>query len=117
MRFLIVLLLISSCSSNSKNEELKMNENLDHIRTTLIKHIPTFRDCHARAGLNREKKNLIHLEFTIKKDGNVSNPIAKSKNKKIPKGFLNCLERSLETIKFSPPPNGGVIDVSQPLNF
>ena len=88
----------------------------DVIRRILREHIPQFRYCYQRELDSASKKiqGAVKLDFVIGASGNVTNASVESRlNRKI----KSCVARVLRGIQFPEPLGGGVVEVSQPINF
>jgi hypothetical protein len=88
----------------------------DIVRKILREHIPQFRYCYQREldSNSRRVQGTVKLNFVIGASGAVTNASVESRlNRKI----RGCVAKVLRGIQFPEPLGGGVVEVSQPINF
>ncbi len=91
----------------------------DMIRRILMENIPQFRSCYQRV-LDRSAKSfegVVKLDFVIGASGHVARAGVETADNKIPSKVKSCVVNVLKGIRFPEPPGGGVVEVSQPMNF
>lgn len=91
----------------------------DMIRRILMEHIPQFRSCYQRV-LDRAAtafEGVVKLDFVIGASGHVTKAGAVTRDSKIPGKVRKCVVNVLRGIRFPEPLGGGVVEVSQPMNF
>lgn len=90
----------------------------DTIRKILIDHIPQFRYCYQKV-LDRSKREfsgIVKLDFIIGASGHVTKAAADSVDR-MPLQVQSCVVNVLRGIRFPEPRGGGIVEVSQPMNF
>ncbi|MBT6326621.1 MAG: AgmX/PglI C-terminal domain-containing protein, partial [Bdellovibrionales bacterium] len=90
----------------------------DTIRKILIDHIPQFRYCYQKV-LDRAKKEfqgIVKLDFVIGASGHVTKAAADSVEQ-MPFEVQGCVVNVLKGIRFPEPLGGGIVEVTQPMNF
>ncbi len=90
----------------------------DTIRKILIDHIPQFRYCYQKV-LDRAQKEfqgIVKLDFVIGASGHVTKAAADSVEQ-MPFEVQGCVVNVLKGIRFPEPLGGGIVEVSQPMNF
>lgn len=91
----------------------------DTIRRILIEHIPQFRHCYQQE-LDRASavvQGVVRLDFIIGASGHVTRAGVETVRDDLPGGVQNCVVNVLRGIRFPAPRGGGVVEVSQPMNF
>lgn len=91
----------------------------DLIRRRLVEHIPQFRHCYQQE-LDRASaaiQGVVRLDFMIGASGSVTRAGVQSAEGDLPQGVQNCVTNVLRGIRFPAPRGGGVVEVSQPMNF
>lgn len=91
----------------------------DAIRRILIEHIPQFRHCYQQE-LDRAAQavqGVVRLDFIIGASGHVTRAGVESAAANLPTGVQSCVVNVLRGIRFPAPRGGGVVEVSQPMNF
>ena len=89
----------------------------DTIRKILMDHLPQFRFCYQKE-LDQAKSEFsgrITLNFVIGASGNVTR--AGVKENSMPPEVRGCVVNVLRGIPFPAPRGGGVVEVTQPMNF
>ena len=89
------------------------------LRKILREYIPQFRHCYQQElmGQSEKIKGIIDLNFTISPEGKVAKHNIRAKDARFSKKGIGCMGQVLSIIDFPRPKGGGVVDVSQPLNF
>ena len=89
------------------------------LRRILREYIPQFRHCYQQelATHSEKIKGVVDLNFTINASGKVSRHNIQVKDAKFSSDGVNCMGKVLSVIDFPKPKGGGVVDVTQPLNF
>jgi len=125
LRTLLIPLVLVGCSSQSVNNiEVKETKALggiepDAIRGVLIKTIPQFRICYQNQLDTTGKvfSGVIRLDFLIESTGKVGKSKVTSSSGPFSKKTKNCILEVLKKTQFPKPLGGGVVEVSQPVNF
>ena len=89
----------------------------DTIRKILMDHLPQFRFCYQKE-LDRAKNEFsgrVELNFIIGASGHVTK--AGVLNASVPSSVRSCVVNVLKGIPFPEPRGGGVVEVTQPMNF
>ncbi|MCK5072568.1 MAG: AgmX/PglI C-terminal domain-containing protein [Bacteriovoracaceae bacterium] len=87
------------------------------IRKILREYLPQFQHCYQQELLRNEKiKGVIKLDFRIAQNGKVSKVAIKGRTRFSRPG-RSCMVSVMKMIQFPKPKGGGVVDVTQPLNF
>ena len=89
----------------------------DTIRKILMDHLPQFRFCYQKE-LDRAKNEFsgrVELNFIIGASGHVTK--AGVLNASVPSSVRGCVVNVLKGIPFPEPRGGGVVEVTQPMNF
>ena len=89
----------------------------DTIRRILMDHLPQFRFCYQKEldKSNKEFSGRITLNFVIGASGYVTR--AGVKESSMPAKVKGCVVNVLKGIPFPSPRGGGVVEVTQPMNF
>jgi len=90
----------------------------DVIRRILQDHIPQFRNCYQQE-LDRSKAafdGIVPLNFIIGSSGHVTRAGVVGQSN-MPANVKKCVINVLRGIRFPEPLGGGVVEVSQPMNF
>ena len=89
----------------------------DTIRKILMDHLPQFRFCYQKEldKSNKEFSGKITLNFVIGASGYVTR--AGVKESSMPQDVRGCVINVLKGIPFPAPRGGGVVEVTQPMNF
>lgn len=90
----------------------------DVIRQILVENIPRFRYCYQKV-LDRSKQafnGIVKLNFIIGASGYVTKAGVDSVSQ-LPTTVKSCVVNVLRKISFPEPAGGGVVEVSQPMNF
>ncbi len=89
----------------------------DTIRKILMDHLPQFRFCYQKEldKSNKEFSGRITLNFVIGASGYVTR--AGVKESSMPQIVRGCVVNVLKGIPFPSPRGGGVVEVTQPMNF
>jgi len=90
----------------------------DVIRRILQDHIPQFRNCYQQE-LDRSKAafdGIVPLNFIIGSSGHVTRAGVVGQSS-MPANVKKCVINVLRGIRFPEPMGGGVVEVSQPMNF
>ncbi|OFZ52337.1 MAG: hypothetical protein A2381_13825 [Bdellovibrionales bacterium RIFOXYB1_FULL_37_110] len=88
------------------------------IRKILQEYLPQFQHCYQQELMRNDAvKGVVRLDFRINKDGAVSNVSMSAKNAQFSSRGVGCITQVMNMISFPQPKGGGVVDVTQPLNF
>ncbi len=88
------------------------------VRKIMREYIPQFRHCYQRELIrNPSVKGVFDVDFQINRSGKGVNVSVKSQGKGFSSTGQTCLTRVVKLIKFPRPKGGGLVDVSQPMNF
>jgi hypothetical protein len=90
------------------------------IRRILMEYIPQFRSCYQKVlgdGIHGNFQGVVKLDFIIGASGHVSRAGIEVADNAIPAKVKTCVIDTLKGIPFPAPPGGGVIEVSQGINF
>ncbi|OFZ22755.1 MAG: hypothetical protein A2202_00630 [Bdellovibrionales bacterium RIFOXYA1_FULL_36_14] len=88
------------------------------IRKILQEYLPQFQHCYQQELMRNDAvKGVVRLDFRINKDGAVSNVSMSAKNAQFSSRGVGCITQVMNMINFPQPKGGGVVDVTQPLNF
>jgi hypothetical protein len=90
------------------------------IRRILMEHIPQFRSCYQKVlagGRHGNFQGVVKLDFVIGASGHVSRAGVETADDSIPSKVKSCVVNVLKGIPFPEPSGGGVVEVSQPINF
>jgi len=88
------------------------------IRKILQEYLPQFQHCYQQELMRNDAvKGVVRLDFRINKDGAVSNVSMTAKNAQFSSRGVGCITQVMNMISFPQPKGGGVVDVTQPLNF
>ena len=91
----------------------------DVIRRILLEHLPQFRYCYQKE-LDRATaafNGVVKLDFIIGASGHVTKAGVETISSRLPGKVKGCVVNVLKGIKFPEPMGGGVVEVSQPMNF
>lgn len=91
----------------------------DVIRKILLEHLPQFRYCYQKE-LDRASaafNGVVKLDFIIGASGHVTKAGVETVSSRLPAKVKGCVVNVLKGIKFPEPMGGGVVEVSQPMNF
>jgi hypothetical protein len=91
----------------------------DVIRRILLEHLPQFRYCYQKE-LDRASaafNGVVKLDFIIGASGHVTKAGVETISSRLPGKVKGCVVNVLKGIKFPEPMGGGVVEVSQPMNF
>ncbi|TNE98045.1 MAG: FHA domain-containing protein [Deltaproteobacteria bacterium] len=91
----------------------------DVIRRILLEHLPQFRYCYQKE-LDRASaafNGVVKLDFIIGASGHVTKAGVETISAQLPGKVKGCVVNVLKGIKFPEPMGGGVVEVSQPMNF
>ncbi len=112
MKAISFLLILGACASNEPK--------YDPIRTTLESKQDEYRSCFLESesykGRDTDERGVVKVAFTIDKDGKVTDEKIAETAFKDP-SFHACLLEQIRGLKFTPPKDGGYIEVLQPINF
>ncbi len=89
------------------------------IRRILLEHLPQFRYCYQKE-LDRASaafNGVVKLDFIIGASGHVTKAGVETVSASLPGKVKGCVVNVLKGIKFPEPRGGGVVEVSQPMNF
>ncbi|MBT7608388.1 MAG: FHA domain-containing protein [Bacteriovoracaceae bacterium] len=92
----------------------------DMIRKILMEHIPQFRSCYQKVlagGIYGNFQGVVKLDFIIGASGHVTKAGIEAADDAIPSKVKSCVINTLKGISFPEPTGGGVVEVSQPMNF
>lgn len=91
----------------------------DVIRRILMEHIPQFRHCYQQEldRAARAVQGVVRLDFVIGASGHVTRAGVETVSDRLPTNVQNCVVNVLRGIRFPAPRGGGVVEVSQPMNF
>ncbi len=112
---------LSGKSSSTSSYVETMTKVLGAIDPSLIakilkEYIPQFRFCYQREIIdNPSVEGIFYLQFKINSKGLGYD--TKTQGKNFSKQGIKCLSRVISLIQFPRPKGGGIVDVSQPLNF
>lgn len=89
------------------------------LRKILREYIPQFRHCYQQELVHHSEKikGIVELDFTINAKGKASRYAVNMKDAKFSKTGIKCMGSVLKVIDFPKPKGGGIVDVTQPLNF
>ncbi len=112
MKAISLLILLAACSSHEPK--------YDPIRTVMETKQDEYRSCFLESesykGRDTNEKGVVMVAFTIDKDGKVTDEKIAETAFKDP-SFHACLLEQIRGLKFTPPKDGGYIEVLQPINF
>lgn len=106
-------------SSIDKNTVVRGSMDPEVLRRILREYIPQFRHCYQQELIyNSEKiKGILDLDFTINAQGKTSRYTVHAKDAQFSQRGKDCMGKVLVIIEFPKPKGGGIVDVTQPLNF
>jgi len=93
--------------------------NPDVIRKTLLDNLSQFKNCYQKE-LDKAPKafnGVVKLNFNIEPSGSVTKAGVDTISSKLPGKVRGCIVNVLKDLRFPRPKNGGIIEVSQPMNF
>jgi hypothetical protein len=106
-------------SSIDKNTVIRGSMDPEVLRKILREYIPQFRHCYQQELIYKSEKikGVLDLDFTINAQGKTSRYAVRAKDAKFSQRGIDCMGNVLAIIDFPKPKGGGIVDVSQPLNF
>lgn len=106
-------------SSIDKNTVIRGSMDPEVLRKILREYIPQFRHCYQQELIYKSEKikGILDLDFTINAQGKASRYTVKAKDTQFSQRGIDCMGNVLAIIDFPKPKGGGIVDVSQPLNF
>lgn len=122
MKYIAFFASILISLSTFSEKKIKGGVDPNVIRQALIKNIPEMRSCYQKQ-LDISKGSFVFvsmLKFKINAKGkteNVKNIVKNNKKDFRIIAISKCIELAVSEIMFPIPLGGGVVDVSQPINF
>lgn len=106
-------------SSIDKNTVIRGSMDPEVLRKILREYIPQFRHCYQQELIYKSEKikGILDLDFTINAEGKASRYTVRAKDAQFSKRGIDCMGNVLAIIDFPKPKGGGIVDVTQPLNF
>lgn len=106
-------------SSIDKNTVIRGSMDPEVLRRILREYIPQFRHCYQQELIYKSEKikGVLDLDFTINAQGKTSRYTVRTKDARFSQRGIDCMGNVLAIIDFPKPKGGGIVDVTQPLNF